>query len=49
MMWMYYSDDSDSDNFGAETETSVDDCHNCLDIVNQIVCTKKNCQQIALS
>ena len=41
---MYNSDHGDSDNFGAESETSylVTDmiCHSCRDIVSQIVCTK---------
>ena len=35
-MWMYNSDHSDSDNFGAESETSslvTAICHSCLDIV----------------
>ena len=38
-MWMYNSDHSDSDNFGAESETSSlvtaisAICHSCLDIV----------------
>ena len=46
MMWIYNLHLSDSDNFGAESETSylvtAISCHSYLDIVivSQIVCTK---------
>ena len=44
-MWMYNSDHSDSDNFGAESETSslvTAICHSCLDIVQVRLSALKN-------